>query len=108
MSELGELQRRFPLMLAQLFIYAYLNLGIELTLGEGYDDDGVGHMKGSTHYDKIGHDLNIFKNDVWLKDGIFESVNYFKLMHDFWELIGGAKRIETDLNHFSLLYQGKR
>lgn len=102
MSTLGELQRKFTLMVAKLIIHAYEN-GWELTLGEGFDDDGVGHMKGSTHYIKLGQDLNIFKNGVWLQDG----TGHDKL-HDYWDTLGGAKRIDKDLNHYSVEYQGRR
>jgi len=106
MSELGDLQRKMTLMLGRLIVYAY-NMGYELTLAEGYDDDGEGHMKGSLHYERLAQDLNLFKNKVWLDKGP-EMEKGFNLLHDFWDLMGGAKRIDKDLNHFSLGYQGKR
>jgi hypothetical protein len=102
MSELLDRQLKFPLMLAKLIIHAY-EMGYEITLGEGYDDDGIGHMAGSTHYVKLAQDLNLFKNKVWLKDG----TGHDKL-HDYWDSLGGAKRIPNDLNHYSLEYQGRR
>jgi hypothetical protein len=105
-SELGDEQRKFTLMLGRLIVYAY-NIGYELTLGEGYDDDGIGHMKGSTHYVRLGQDLNLFLNKVWLDKGP-EMEKGFNLLHDKWELMGGAKRIAGDLNHFSFEYLGKR
>lgn len=102
MSELGEKQRAFTLMIGKLIIHAY-DIGYELTLGEGYDDDGVGHMKGSTHYVRLGQDLNVFKDGVWLQDGTGH-----KELHDYWDSIGGAPRIEKDLNHYSIMWEGKR
>lgn len=105
MSELGELQRKFPLMRAKLTIYAY-EQGYELTDGEGYDDDGTGHMKGSCHYVKLAQDFNIFKNDVYLQGK--ESEDAHSILHDYWDTLGGAKRILADLNHYSLMYQGNR
>lgn len=102
MSELLDKQLRFPLMLAKLIMYAY-DQGYEITLGEGYDDDNTGHMKGSTHYVKLAQDINLFKDKVWLKDGTGHDV-----LHDYWDSLGGAKRIAKDLNHYSLEYQGRR
>lgn len=106
MSELGDLQRKFTLMVGRLIVWTYTQ-GYELTLGEGYDDDGIGHMKGSTHYVKLGQDLNLYKDKVWLDKGA-EMEKGFNLMHDKWDEMGGAKRIEKDLNHFSMEYGGKR
>lgn len=65
---LGALQRKFTLMVGKLILKAY-ETGYELTLGEGYDDDGVGHMKGSMHYIRLAQDLNLFKDGVWLDKG---------------------------------------
>ena len=106
MSSLGNEQRRFTLMIAKLIIHAYEDLGYELTLGEGYDDDGVGHCKGSTHYVKLGQDLNIFKDGIYLKGKAAEEAH--SKLHDYWDFLGGAKRIEKDLNHYSLLWEGRR
>ena len=103
---LGDKQRRFTLILAQLIIYTY-SRGYELTLGEGYDDDRVGHIDGSTHYIRLGQDLNLFKEGIWLDKGP-EMETGFGMMHDYWDIIGGAKRINGDLNHFSLEHEGKR
>lgn len=102
MSELGKKQRQFTLMVGKLIIYAYAQ-GYELTFGEGYDDDGVGHMKGSTHYVKLGQDLNTFKDGVWIKDGSLHTI-----LHNYWDTLGGAKRIDNDLNHYSLEWEGRR
>jgi hypothetical protein len=106
MSALGDLQRKFTLMVGRLIVYTY-GIGYELTLGEGYDDDNTGHMKGSTHYIRLGQDLNLFKDKVWLDKGTDMEIG-FNLMHNFWDLMGGAARIDNDLNHFSLEYHGKR
>jgi len=99
---LGSLQRKFVLMIAKLIIYAY-EQGYELSFGEGFDDDNTGHMKGSVHYVRLGQDLNTFKDGVWIKDGSIHSI-----LHDYWDTLGGAKRIDKDLNHYSIEYQGRR
>jgi hypothetical protein len=102
----GSLQRKFTLMLGKLIIRAY-ELGYELTLGEGYDDDGVGHMKGSMHYIRLAQDLNLFKDGLWLSKG-GEMERGFNLLHDYWDEMGGAERIDKDLNHFSVQWAGRR
>jgi len=101
MSELGDRQRQFPLMLAKLIIHAY-ELGFEITLGEGYNAEGVGHKPNSNHYIKLAQDLNLFKDGVWLKDGTGH-----RELHDYWDTLGGAPRIEKDLNHYAIMYQGR-
>jgi hypothetical protein len=105
MSVLGELQRKFPLMVAKLIIYAY-DLGYEITFGESYDDDNTGHMRGSLHYIKLAQDLNVFKDDVYLQ-GKEAEIAHSK-MHDFWDSLGGAPRIAKDLNHYSIQFEGRR
>ena len=107
MSELGERQRLFVYKIGQLIIHTYEVLGYELTFGEGYDDDGVGHMNGSVHYIRLGQDFNCFLNDVWLDKGPAMEKAFGK-MHDYWDSIGGAKRIDKDLNHFSFEWEGRR
>lgn len=106
MSELLDKQMEFPLMLAFLTIYAYMN-GYTMTLGEGYDDDGVGHMKGSCHYIKLAQDVNLFLDGKWLDKGP-EMEKGHGMLHDYWDTLGGAQRIKNDLNHYSMLYAGRR
>jgi hypothetical protein len=44
---------------------------------------------------------------VWLDKGP-ECEAGFAMLHDYWDSIGGSKRIDKDMNHFSLEYQGRR
>lgn len=103
---LGQRQRKFTLMLADLIHYAYSN-GYELTLGRGYASqkankaDG-GHPK-SLHLVRLAQDLNLFKNGEYLTDGTGHDE-----LHDFWDSIGGAERIPNDLNHYSVEWEGMR
>lgn len=102
---LGQTQRQFTKMLGKLLVHIY-DIGLEATLGEGYDDDNTGHMKGSLHYIRLAQDLNIFKDGVWLDKGP-EMELYLNKVHDFWDALGGGKRIKKDLNHFSVQWQGR-
>lgn len=102
---LGDAQRKFTLMIGKLILYIY-DIGLEATLGEGYDDDNVGHMKGSLHYIRLAQDLNIFKDGIWLSKGP-DMEFWLNKIHDYWDSIGGGKRIKKDLNHFSMQWQGR-
>ncbi len=105
MSELGNFKRRFTLMIAQLIVWVYeQGQGYEMTLGEGYDDDGTGHMKGSLHYDGLAQDLNLFKNGVWLK-----NTEDHRFIGEHWEQMGGTWGGRfNDGNHYSLAFGGKK
>jgi hypothetical protein len=105
MSKLMDSQIKFTLMIGQEIIFAY-SIGYGLTFGESYDDDGVGHMKDSLHYIRLAQDFNVCK-DGKLLIGKDSEIAHNKL-HDYWDTLGGAKRIEKDLNHYSLEFQGKR
>jgi hypothetical protein len=77
-----------------------------VTLGEGYDDDNTGHMKGSLHYIRLAQDINLFKDGVYLQGKEAEQAH--TLLHDYWDNLGGAERIPKDLNHYSIAHEGKR
>ena len=101
MSELSILQMKFSLMIAKLIIHAY-ELGYTITMGEGYNAAGIGHKPGSNHYIKLAQDLNLFKDGDWLKDGSGHDK-----LHDYWDSLGGAPRILKDMNHYSVVYNGR-
>ena len=100
---LGTEQRKFTLMVADLVHYAY-TLGWELSFGDAYRDPrcDYGHIE-SLHRKRLAVDFNIFKDGVWLTDGTGHDV-----LHDYWDLIGGATRIDADLNHYSKAYGNMR
>ena len=97
---LGSEQERFSLMLGKLIIFAY-NQGYQIRMGDVFAK--AGHMENSNHYNKLAADINLFRDGVYLTDGKDHNI-----LHDFWDTLGGAKRIDKDLNHYSLEYQGRR
>jgi len=105
MSLMVSKQSVFAGNIARLILWC-LDQGYEVTLGEGYDDDGVGHMKGSTHYVRLGQDLNLFKDGVLLK----KSEDY-KRAGDAWKALHPLNRwggdFPADGNHFSMLHDGR-
>lgn len=100
---LREKQSLFARKIAVLKLLAY-EMGYELTEGDYYRDPRVpyGHKK-SLHRFRLAADLNLFKNGKWLNDGTGHDE-----LHDIWDKIGGAPRIENDLNHYSFAHYGMR
>ena len=111
---LGDKQKAFVRMLADLVVFAYEE-GFMLTLGDGYRDPRVhgefGHKKGpysaakSVHKIKLAQDYNLFIDGEWIQSSDHEAWN---VLHDYWESRGGAKRVPNDANHFSLEHWGCR
>jgi len=97
---LGEKQRAFSKALAQLILYAYKE-GYEISMGDVWAK--TGHKNNSNHYIRLAADLNLFKNGVYLTDGTGHDI-----LHDYWDTLGGAKRIDKDLNHYSFEHEGRR
>lgn len=111
---LGQKQRKFTLMVAQLIQWAY-EKGYELTLGDAYRDPRVHGEVGvkksyssanSLHKERLAIDLNLFKNQVYLK-----STEDYLPLGEYWESIGGAwggRFSQGDGNHFSLEHNGRK
>lgn len=111
---LGQKQRKFTLMVAQLIQWAY-EKGYELTLGDAYRDPRVHGEVGakksyssanSLHKERLAIDLNLFKNQVYLT-----STEDYLPLGEYWESIGGAwggRFSQADGNHFSLEHNGRK
>lgn len=95
---LGEKQRKFSFMVAQLIFYAYAK-GYEITLGDAYAK--TGHIPNSFHYKRLAIDLNLFKDGVYLT----KSEDHTEL-GEYWESIGGTwggRFRKKDGNHYSFM-----
>lgn len=115
---LGQKQRKFTLMVANLIQYAY-SRGYELTFGDAYRDPrlhgavgtklGYGHAK-SCHKVRLAIDLNLF-SDID-NDGDLDYVtdtNAYKELGEYWESMGGTWGGRfADGNHFSLEHDGMK
>lgn len=108
---LGEKQRRFTRMIADLIVYAYKN-GYELTWGEAYrtpEQAALNAQKGtgitnSLHCDRLAVDFNLFKDGKYLT-----STEDHLPLGEFWESIGGTWGGRfNDGNHYSLSYNGRK
>lgn len=90
-------------MVGQLIQYAD-SLGYELTFGHALrcPDCPTGHIK-SLHKQRLAIDFNLFI------DGEYQTgTRGHKVLHDFWDSIGGAPMIEGDANHYSVEHNGQR
>jgi hypothetical protein len=101
---LREKQSAFALMVGKLIVFAY-EKGYELTLGDAFAI--AGHKPNSNHYIRLAIDLNLFKDGIWLNQGM-EMERGHGILHDYWDSLGGAKRIDNDLNHYALEHLGRR
>ena len=109
---LGQKQRKFTRMIAQLIEYAYAN-GYELTFGDAYRDPRlhgeVGVKKSyssanSLHKSRLAVDFNLFKNGQYLT-----TTEAHRPLGEYWESIGGAWGGRfNDGNHYSLEHQGRK
>lgn len=107
---LGQKQRMFTLMIAELIQYAY-SLGYELSVGDFYRDERLHGKWGvknsyssahSTHKVRLAGDLNLFI------DGVYQtSTEAHKPLGEYWEAMGGTwgGRFQ-DGNHYSIEHQG--
>lgn len=122
---LGQKQRLFTRLLAQLITHAY-DKGYELTLADGNVDpvrrgrpldhqdapavrfvDTV-HMPGSLHYCRLAQDLNLFVGGGYIDDGGHPA---WADLGVWWEaqhpLCAWGGRFQ-DANHFSVQHEGKK
>ncbi|MGL4751433.1 MAG: M15 family metallopeptidase [Aeromonadaceae bacterium] len=113
MSEtMGQKQRRFTRMLADLINFAYDN-GYELTVGDAYRDPrlhgemgvkkGYGHAS-SNHKQRLAMDFNLFRDGKFLT-----STEDHRPLGEYWESIGGSwggRFSNPDGNHYSIEHNG--
>ena len=100
---LRQKQSKFVEMLARLIDFA-VGHGYELTLGESFDDDNIGHMKNSLHYIRLAQDFNLFINGVFQ-----DTTEAHRPLGEYWESIGGSWGGRWgDGNHYSLGHEGRK
>jgi hypothetical protein len=107
---LREKQSRFMRLLPRLIDKAH-ELGLELTLGDGYRDPrvfgAVGVRMGygesrSAHKQRLAIDINLFKAGRFMSD-----TEAHLALGEFWESLGGAWGGRFgDGNHYSLEHNG--
>lgn len=112
---LGQKQRLFTKLVAQLIQYAYAQ-GYELTLGDAYRDPrvhgDVGVKKSyssanSVHKQRLAIDLNLFKGGVYQT-----STEAHKPLGEYWKSLHpecrwGGDFSTPDGNHYSMAHEGR-
>lgn len=113
MMKLGEKQRLFTRLIADLIIKAY-DLGYEISIGDAYRDPRVfgevGEKKGygnksSCHKSRLAIDLNLFKDGEYLsstKDHVALGM-WWEQQHELCRWGGRFK----DGNHYSFEHNGR-
>ena len=109
---LGQKQRKFVRMIADLIVWAYDN-GYELTFGDAYRDPRLHGQMGwkvgygaanSCHKIRLAVDFNLFKDGVFL-----ETTEGHAPLGAEWERLGGSWGGRfNDANHYSLEHEGKK
>lgn len=99
----SEKQWLFTKAVAML-IFKADELGIALSFGDAFRDDRCpyGHPQ-STHRHRLAVDLIARVDGVYSKGVSKEAHN---LLHDYWDTLGGSRRIAKDLNHYSFEHNG--
>lgn len=105
---LFEEQTRFTRYLGLLIEHAFSLPDVALTLGEGYNGEGEGHMAGSLHYARLAQDLNLFVKGQYITGDHpiwHQLAAYWKSLDPLaaW----GGDFSTRDFNHFSLRYSGR-
>lgn len=110
---LGQLQRTFPPLVANLICKAYA-LGYEVTFGDAFRDPRVHGIVGekksyssakSVHKERLAIDLNLFRDGVYLT-----STEDHRELGEYWESLHPLCRWGgrfNDGNHYSMEYQGR-
>lgn len=113
-ESLGQKQRRFTRMIADLIIWAYAH-GYELSFGDAYRDPKlhgiVGEKKGygaakSLHKSRLAVDFNLFQDGQYLS-----RTEDHRPLGAYWESIGGTwggRFSDGDGNHYSLEHEGRK
>lgn len=106
---LGQKQRMFTLMIAELILYAYNELGYELSVGDFFRDPRshgamgtkIGYSAAnSVHKLKLAGDLNLFINGEYQT-----STEAHRPLGEYWEAMGGTwggRFSSPDGNHYSI------
>jgi hypothetical protein len=107
---LTDKQQKFAIMTSHLIRWCWFS-DIRVTYGETfrpketcelYAKQGRG-IANSLHNIRLAVDFNAF-----IAGEYQVGPEPYDKMHDYWDSIGGAARIEDDLGHFSLEHEGVR
>lgn len=103
-ADLGTYQEEFAVALAKLILWGD-SLGVKVRIKDAWRDGRLhgkwGEKKGYGAANSV-HKLSLAVDLYTSKTADHER------MHDYWDSVGGAKRIPGDMNHYSFEWQGYR
>lgn len=99
-------QRNFAKAFSYLTIFLY-SMGYEFTYSNAYMKQGSndGRKDNSTHRIRLAIDINLWIDDEYVTSGDHPA---WAELHNYWDKLGGSKRIKRDMNHFSYKHNGVR
>ena len=99
---LGDERRRFTEAIALLTLFSrYQGWYFAVDMARRCEECPVGD-EDSVHKLGLAEDMNLYIDGDYIEDGTGHDV-----LHDFWDMLGGAPRILIDMNHYSFEWQGK-
>lgn len=103
-SELGGYQEEFAVAIAWLILWAD-SQSIKVRIKDAYRAPGLHGAWG----ERKGYGSAHSSHKVSLAVDLFTPapIDHVRL-HDHWDTLGGSKRIEDDMNHYSFEWQGYR
>jgi hypothetical protein len=111
---LGRKQEQFSRLLMLLLMHLHsAGYGVRCKHLLRCHDCKVGH-KRSAHKSSLAIDIRLTRSADGTSYGTKrmmpakEERDGLAAAHDYWDSIGGSKRIERDLGHFSIKHQGVR
>lgn len=103
-SELGRYQETFSESFAYLLAFA-MEQNIPVRIKDGFRDSRVHGVWG----EKKGYGAAYSCHKVGLAVDLWTSnSDHHVMLHDFWDKVGGAKRIAGDMGHYSFEWMGYR
>jgi len=106
MGVLWNTQVKFTRAKARLILWAEDN-GIELTDGDAYRDPKMFGPVGVNKPNAYGEPSSCHKSRLAQDFNTKDPADHVRL-HDHWDTLGGAPRIDHDMNHYSFAYNGMR
>ena len=99
---LGDKRRKFTEAIALLTQFArYQGWYLAVDMAKRCMECPIGD-EDSVHRLGLAEDMNLYINGQYIRD----ATGHDKL-HDFWDMLGGAPRIDEDMNHYSFEHNGK-
>ena len=103
-ADIGRRQEEFAVAFGRLLLFAS-QAGIPVRVKDAYRDERA-HGKWG---EKKGYGAAFSLHKLSLAVDLYTSTaSNYDILHDYWDSVGGAKRIEGDGNHFSFSWQGYR